>query len=78
VIGDGRSDFCMAARAGFVIAKGALADFCRARALPHASFAGFEDATRHLAEWLDRQGEGGAAPRRGCGQARSGRAASTH
>ena len=78
VIGDGRSDFCMAARAGFVIAKGALAAFCRARALPHASFAGFDDARRHLAEWLDRQGEGGAAPRRGRGQARSSRAASTY
>jgi HAD superfamily phosphoserine phosphatase-like hydrolase len=57
VVGDGRSDFCMAARAGFVIAKGALADFCRARGLRHASFRNFDDATRHLANWLDRQGD---------------------
>jgi 2-hydroxy-3-keto-5-methylthiopentenyl-1-phosphate phosphatase len=53
VIGDGRSDFCMAVRARFVIAKGALADFCRARGLAHASFRNFDDATRRLAEWLD-------------------------
>lgn len=53
VVGDGRSDFCMAARARFVIAKGPLADFCRARGLAHASFRNFDDATRRLAEWLD-------------------------
>jgi HAD superfamily phosphoserine phosphatase-like hydrolase len=53
VVGDGRSDFCMAVRARFVIAKGALADFCRARGLAHASFRNFDDATRRLAEWLD-------------------------
>jgi 2-hydroxy-3-keto-5-methylthiopentenyl-1-phosphate phosphatase len=53
VVGDGRSDFCMAARARFVIAKGALAEFCRARGLAHASFRNFDDATHRLAEWLD-------------------------
>jgi 2,3-diketo-5-methylthio-1-phosphopentane phosphatase len=61
VIGDGRSDFCMAARAAYVIAKGTLADFCRARGLPHASFVNFDDATRHLALWLDRQRERAAS-----------------
>lgn len=61
VIGDGRSDFCMALRAGYVIAKGTLADFCRARGLAHASFTNFEDATLHLVEWLDRQGDCTAA-----------------
>jgi 2-hydroxy-3-keto-5-methylthiopentenyl-1-phosphate phosphatase len=53
VVGDGRSDFCMAVRARFVIAKGALADFCRARGLAHASFRNFDDATLLLTEWLD-------------------------
>jgi HAD superfamily phosphoserine phosphatase-like hydrolase len=78
-IGDGRSDFCMAARAGYVIAKGALAGFCRERGLPHASFATFADATRHLADWLDRQGDRAesAGALRGRGPARFGRAAST-
>lgn len=55
VIGDGRSDFCMAARAGFVIAKGALADFCRTRGIAHASFSNFDDVTSHLAQWLERR-----------------------
>lgn len=54
VVGDGRSDFCMAMRADFVIAKGVLADFCRAEGLAYASFRNFNDATRSLAEWLDR------------------------
>jgi hypothetical protein len=68
----------MAARAGFVIAKGALADFCRARALPYAAFADFEDATRRLAEWLDRRSDEAAQPFGGRGQARPSRAASTY
>ena len=55
VVGDGRSDFCMAARADFVIAKGALAGFCSARGLSHASFRNFDDVTERLAEWLDRR-----------------------
>jgi 2-hydroxy-3-keto-5-methylthiopentenyl-1-phosphate phosphatase len=75
VIGDGRSDFCMAERAAYVVAKGALAEFCRAQGLPHASFASIEDATERLAEWLNRQNHGmeAAPPLRG----RSRRAAST-
>jgi 2-hydroxy-3-keto-5-methylthiopentenyl-1-phosphate phosphatase len=52
VIGDGRSDFCMAERADYVIAKGALADFCKERGLRHASFNTFDDVTARLGEWL--------------------------
>lgn len=52
VIGDGRSDFCMSTRADFVIAKGALAGFCRRRGLMHREFGDFDDATEHLATWL--------------------------
>jgi 2-hydroxy-3-keto-5-methylthiopentenyl-1-phosphate phosphatase len=51
-IGDGRSDFCMSTRANFVIAKGALARFCRSRGLPHREFTNFQDATAQLAAWL--------------------------
>jgi 2,3-diketo-5-methylthio-1-phosphopentane phosphatase len=54
VIGDGRSDFCMAAGADYVIAKDVLLDFCRSRVLPHAPFSDFGDASKRLAEWLDR------------------------
>jgi 2-hydroxy-3-keto-5-methylthiopentenyl-1-phosphate phosphatase len=55
VIGDGRSDFCMAERADYVIAKGALAQFCRERGLQHASFHTFDDVTARLARWLARR-----------------------
>jgi 2-hydroxy-3-keto-5-methylthiopentenyl-1-phosphate phosphatase len=62
VVGDGRSDFCMAVRARFVIAKGALAEFCSARGLAHASFRNFDDATRRLGEWLDLHADWAADP----------------
>jgi hypothetical protein len=52
VIGDGRSDFCMSTRADFVIAKGALADYCSSRGQPHATFTDFHDVTAHLVAWL--------------------------
>jgi 2-hydroxy-3-keto-5-methylthiopentenyl-1-phosphate phosphatase len=52
VIGDGRSDFCMAARADYVIAKGSLAAHCRLRGLPYATFADFKDVIAHLSAWL--------------------------
>ena len=55
-IGDGRSDFCMATRADFVIAKGTLAGFCRSRGLEHQSLTGFEEATAHFARWLASDG----------------------
>ena len=52
VIGDGRSDVCMASRADYVIAKGTLADYCRSRGIAHAIFANFREATTHLSAWL--------------------------
>ena len=55
VVGDGRSDFCMAAQADYVIAKCALLEFCRERGLPHVSFRTFDEVTAHVAEWLERQ-----------------------
>ena len=54
VIGDGRSDFCMSARADFVIAKGVLANHCQTRGVPHACFVNFYDVTSRLAAWLAR------------------------
>src|SRR5215468_5647324 len=53
VVGDGRSDFCVAGRADLVLAKGALLDHCRAHDLPHFAFADFADATNILAGWLE-------------------------
>jgi 2,3-diketo-5-methylthio-1-phosphopentane phosphatase len=53
MVGDGRSDFCVAGRADLVLAKGALLQHCRANDLPHYGFDSFEEATALLARWLD-------------------------
>jgi 2,3-diketo-5-methylthio-1-phosphopentane phosphatase len=52
VVGDGRSDFCMSAGADYVIAKGALAEFCRAHGRRYAAFGDFQEATVQLSAWL--------------------------
>jgi 2,3-diketo-5-methylthio-1-phosphopentane phosphatase len=44
LVGDGRSDFCLAARAKWVLAKGALALHCRQSQIPHVPIDGFADA----------------------------------
>ncbi len=48
LVGDGRSDFCLARQADFVLAKGALATFCAAEGIPHHAITGFADALRYL------------------------------
>jgi 2-hydroxy-3-keto-5-methylthiopentenyl-1-phosphate phosphatase len=53
VVGDGRSDFCIAGRADLVLAKGALLDHCIEAELPHVAFADFGEATKILAGWLE-------------------------
>ncbi len=58
VIGDGRSDFCMAEAADLVIAKAALLRQCVARDLPHLPFATFADVIGILDGWLAEQGLG--------------------
>jgi 2,3-diketo-5-methylthio-1-phosphopentane phosphatase len=55
MVGDGRSDFCIAEKCAFVLAKGALAVHCRKLGLPHAEIRDFADARRVLAHWLRRQ-----------------------
>lgn len=52
LIGDGRSDFCLANRADFVFARGALLDYCRQHSLPHAAVASFAEARQQLAALL--------------------------
>jgi 2-hydroxy-3-keto-5-methylthiopentenyl-1-phosphate phosphatase len=44
VVGDGRSDFCIAAQAKWVLAKGQLAHHCRQADIPHFPIDGFADA----------------------------------
>jgi len=41
VIGDGKSDMCVASTADFVFAKGSLAKYCEANTIPHARFDTF-------------------------------------
>jgi 2-hydroxy-3-keto-5-methylthiopentenyl-1-phosphate phosphatase len=50
VIGDGRSDFCVAASADFVFAKDALIGHCRDHGIPHRAFASFADIVPVLAQ----------------------------
>jgi 2-hydroxy-3-keto-5-methylthiopentenyl-1-phosphate phosphatase len=54
VVGDGRSDFCIAARSQLVLAKGQLAAHCRSQAIPHRPIEDFSEATAFLAAWLTR------------------------
>ena len=52
LVGDGRSDFCLAGRADLVLAKDSLLGHCRKAGLPHIAFDSFDEATRLLAGWL--------------------------
>ena len=53
VVGDGRSDFCVAGEAELVIAKSALARHAAESGMPHFSITSFAEATPLLAAWLD-------------------------
>ncbi|MEZ5852755.1 MAG: HAD-IB family phosphatase [Hyphomicrobiaceae bacterium] len=53
LVGDGRSDFCIAERVDMVLAKGSLVAHCRKSGLPHFAFAQFDEATSLLAAWLE-------------------------
>lgn len=48
LIGDGRSDFCVAQKADFVLAKHHLIAHCQDNQLPHAPIRGFADAMSWL------------------------------
>jgi 2,3-diketo-5-methylthio-1-phosphopentane phosphatase len=48
VIGDGRSDFCVADSADLVFAKGGLTAHCLGKGLSHVSISGFGDALRMI------------------------------
>jgi 2,3-diketo-5-methylthio-1-phosphopentane phosphatase len=60
-VGDGRSDFCVSARADILFAKDALADYAAARGQPFQAFDTFHDVTAALALLL-----GAAAPPAAC------------
>jgi 2-hydroxy-3-keto-5-methylthiopentenyl-1-phosphate phosphatase len=54
VVGDGRSDFCIAARSQLVLAKGRLAAYCRSEGIAHRPVEDFSDAAAIMASWLNR------------------------
>jgi 2,3-diketo-5-methylthio-1-phosphopentane phosphatase len=51
LVGDGRSDFCVARKADLTFAKSALLDFCGVEKIPHIEHREFRDVT----EWLRNQ-----------------------
>ncbi len=50
LIGDGRSDFCIAQEADLVFAKGRLAEFCREENIAHRPVASFREARTYMVE----------------------------
>jgi 2-hydroxy-3-keto-5-methylthiopentenyl-1-phosphate phosphatase len=50
LIGDGRSDFCVAQEADLVFAKGALIEFCREQNIPYRPITSFREARVYLLE----------------------------
>lgn len=52
VIGDGRSDFCVAARADFVLSKTRLTDHCQEQGIHHWAIDGFNDVLARFDGWL--------------------------
>jgi len=53
LIGDGRSDFCLAHQADIVLAKKSLLDYCRQHHLRHAAFEDFSDVRSMIAALID-------------------------
>ncbi len=52
LVGDGRSDFCVAAEADFVLAKGSLARHCDENRIAYRPIDGLADAAKLLADYL--------------------------
>lgn len=51
LIGDGKSDACLAGRADVVFAKGGLIDFCEANGIAHHRFQTFADVLEVVSSW---------------------------
>ena len=56
VVGDGHSDFCLASRADFVLAKAKLATYCAEQRYPFQPIGGFADAVAWLRSLPAQQG----------------------
>ena len=53
LVGDGRSDFCLAGRVDLVLAKARLLDHCKANDLPHLAFSDFAEAIDLAGRWFE-------------------------
>jgi 2,3-diketo-5-methylthio-1-phosphopentane phosphatase len=51
LIGDGKSDACLAREADFVFAKSSLRRYCEANAIPHFKFQTFADVLAKVKSW---------------------------
>src|ERR1700741_1989565 len=58
LIGDGRSDRCLARSADFVFATGALRKFCEVESIVHSPFESFGDVLSVVRRWNARGREG--------------------
>lgn len=51
LIGDGRSDYCIARSADYVFAKGSLRKFCESEGIAHVAFESFADVMAVVRKW---------------------------
>ena len=51
LIGDGRSDQCIASQVHYVFAKGSLITYCQERKIPYTPFSSFADVLNTIREW---------------------------
>ena len=51
LIGDGKSDACLAGKADVVFAKGSLISFCETNSIPHYKFETFSDVLAEISTW---------------------------
>jgi 2-hydroxy-3-keto-5-methylthiopentenyl-1-phosphate phosphatase len=51
LIGDGRSDMCLAGRADYVFAKESLARYCESQSIPFSEFTNFRDVLHSIQSW---------------------------
>ncbi len=57
LVGDGRSDRCVAGAADYVFAKGSLRSYCERENIPHTPFETFADVLAVTMAWSARDGE---------------------